>query len=647
VSIPEIDSQAASATIAALEFVHSADLSPDGRYAAWSISRIEGDVEHIDLMLTEIGSTDSTVLVTGGKSTDPEFSPDGAAIAFLHADDGAAPQIHLLELTGRTTSALTSVLQGVAGRPRWSPDGRHIAFTVGPAPRDRDKPYRVTRAIPWRDGVGLVDDAINDVHVLNPRSKEITRLTNENSLIGVPEWHPDSFHLSFITSGRQDEWRHEGGIRTVDLNGNSTHIADLADIFSITVTDTGHVATSSGNSWIGATDSPTETFGRVFTIEDGAFDIRSAQLDINGDVVPDIPVPFADPHPRILMHGGAAIVRVQHRDRLELYRIPLTGDAAPALELSAEGSLYPVAIRGDLLLYGEGDRLTAPDLHVHNLVTGESTRVTDTASCNRRILTPLRVEHLWIDADRDLAVQATFLAPADSEGAQPTVLLMHGGPETAFGEALFLDAQLLCEAGMAVLLVNARGSRGYGHEFLTASRGDWGGVDADDFLAAVDLAVERGLADGDRLGLAGLSFGGYMTTWLIGHTDRFRAAVAENSVTNLVSLYGTSDIGMAFLPTEIGGSIGAAFEQYLKSSPIMSAEQVTTPTLLIVSSADHRCPPEQSLQFYHRLKSTGCEVEMVVLPGASHAGSVNEDPVVRRAQNDALVGWLADRLLSP
>ncbi|MHC9044365.1 S9 family peptidase [Microbacterium saperdae] len=637
---PALAYHPAADVIAGLEFVHSADLSPDGTRVAWTHSRIEGDIESIELRLTVVGEQGHTVLVTGGRNTHPEFSPDGRTIAFLRSHAQRPPQVATIGLQGGEIQELTTIPQGVSSRPRWSPDGARIAFSVGPESVDRSLPFRMTRAVGWLDGLGLVDDAVTDIHVLDLADSQVTRLTHEDGIVGSPEWHADSARLSFTSSAAHDDWHHEGRIRTVDLAGEIRTDAALSDIFGLAVHRNGLVGTSRGSAVKGDVIN-----GQLFTLDaEGGVTVRSGDLDVHGDVIPDLPIPFTDPSPVILLHGDHALVRTQNGDRHELHRVTLVGDPHSVLELAGEGSIYGLALRGDVLLYAVGDRLTAPDLRVRNLITGHDVAVTDTAAHNRNLLTPLRVEQLWAHAEGGPAVQTTFLAPADSVGPLPTVLLIHGGPESGFGEALFLDAQLLCEAGLGVLLVNPRGSRGYGNEHIAAIRGDWGGIDADDFHAAVDLAIERGLADPERLGVAGLSYGGYMTTWLIGHSDRFAAAVAENPVTNLVSFYGTSDIGLTFGPRQLGGPIDTAFDQYLKSSPVMAAEAVTTPTLLIISDQDHRCPPEQALQFYQRLRSTGCEAELLILPGASHAGSVNEAPVVRRAQNDAMADWLSTRL---
>jgi dipeptidyl aminopeptidase/acylaminoacyl peptidase len=199
---------------------------------------------------------------------------------------------------------------------------------------------------------------------------------------------------------------------------------------------------------------------------------------------------------------------------------------------------------------------------------------------------------------------------------------------------------MLTGAGYAVLFVNQRGSTGYGDEFSTRIIGDWGNLDYKDLMAGVDFVIQKGIADPDRLGCCGLSGGGNLTCWIVGQTDRFKAAVPENPVTNWVSMYGVADIGPWFVPAEMGELPHEIPEVYRRCSPITYAHRCTTPTLLIQGEHDYRCPTEQSEQFYAVLKASGCVVEMVRLPASFHAASIRGAPVVRRIQNEALLDWM-------
>jgi dipeptidyl aminopeptidase/acylaminoacyl peptidase len=191
-----------------------------------------------------------------------------------------------------------------------------------------------------------------------------------------------------------------------------------------------------------------------------------------------------------------------------------------------------------------------------------------------------------------------------------------------------------------VLFINPRGSTGYGDRFTTAINGDWGNLDYQDIMSGVDHVIERGIADPHHLGVTGASYGGYMTCWIVGHTDRFKAAVIESPVTDLVSLYGTSDLGAFLCTRSFGGKPHEVPEVYRRCSPITYAHKCTTPTLLIQSENDLRSPTGQSEQFYTTLKASGCVVEMLRLPNSHHGGTFRGPPIVRRAQNEALLDWM-------
>jgi len=200
--------------------------------------------------------------------------------------------------------------------------------------------------------------------------------------------------------------------------------------------------------------------------------------------------------------------------------------------------------------------------------------------------------------------------------------------------------QLLSGAGYGVLLVNHRGSTGYGDAFATSLAGHWGEQDYGDLMAGVDHAIALGLADPDRLGVCGISGGGNLTCWIVGQTDRFKAAVPENPVTNFLSFYGVADIGPWFAVSEMGCLPWESPEAYLRQSPITYAHRCTTPTLLVQGEADLRCPAEQSEQFFAVLAANGCVVEMLRIPNSAHTGTIVGALPGRRAQNEALLDWM-------
>jgi dipeptidyl aminopeptidase/acylaminoacyl peptidase len=206
------------------------------------------------------------------------------------------------------------------------------------------------------------------------------------------------------------------------------------------------------------------------------------------------------------------------------------------------------------------------------------------------------------------------------------------------------DHHMMATNGYVVLAVNPRGSSTYGMDFMTAVFDDWGGEDYQDIMAAVDEMAARPYIDSDRMGLHGYSYGGFMTTWTIGHDNRFKAAVAGAPVTNLSSFYGTSDIGVSFGERQINGRRIDEIEKYLFRSPLTYVESVETPLLIIHGEADVRVPMEQSEQYYVSLKRLGKTVEFVRFPDFSHLSKRSGHPVLRQEYGDRMLAWFDEYL---
>ncbi len=227
-----------------------------------------------------------------------------------------------------------------------------------------------------------------------------------------------------------------------------------------------------------------------------------------------------------------------------------------------------------------------------------------------------------------LEIQGWLVKPG-GEGLYPLILDIHGGPHGAYGFGFHHRYQCFAAQGYAVLYTNPRGSQSYGTEFARACIKDWGGLDYQDIMAAVDLMIERRVADPSRLFVTGYSYGGFMTNWIITHTGRFRAAVAGGCASNLYSFFGSSDIGPHFMTEEIGGPHWETLEPLMKHSPLTYVAAVTTPTLFMHGERDDRCPIDQSEQMYAALKVMGKATQFVRYPNSSHLFFLTGKPSYR------------------
>jgi dipeptidyl aminopeptidase/acylaminoacyl peptidase len=243
-------------------------------------------------------------------------------------------------------------------------------------------------------------------------------------------------------------------------------------------------------------------------------------------------------------------------------------------------------------------------------------------------------------------VEGWVLRPADAPAQQllPAVLQIHGGPHAMYGWSFFFEFQLLAASGYAVVYVNPRGSTGYGREFSHAVVNDWGGQDYVDVMAGLDAAIARGGIDAHQLGVAGGSYGGYMTNWIVGHTDRFKAAVTMRCVSNLVVLFGASDVGWTLAREHFDAKPWEHQDFLMQRSPITHVANVHTPLLILHSDNDLRCPIAEGEQMFTALKCLGREVKMVRFEGQTHDLSRNGHPRSRLLRLRCIQNWFTQHI---
>jgi dipeptidyl aminopeptidase/acylaminoacyl peptidase len=629
-----------------LKFLEGARLSPDGKTVAYVVSHVdaEKEEERAAIWLLSLETGESRPLTAGlARDTSPQWSPDGRQLAFLSSRD-EKPQIYLIPVDGGEARALTAMEQGAGGGPAWSPDGKYIAFTAGPAgePPDPEKPYRLTRHIYRFDALGYLDNVAQDIYVISAEGSKARQLTEDGCHNSAPMWSPDGQEILFTTAMFPDSHRVHSALRVVNLEGGIRELVkDWGEAVSAAWTPDGERVVFVGNPL----GQPIGTQNNLWVVDrrGGEPECRTAGLDVQvgGALQPDMPIVSIRP-PKVLVSGDGqtAYVQVQEGGTVQIYGIELGGPESWMPVVSGERACFPQDLSGERLVFLVSALDHPTDLFIARVDGSDERQLTH---LNADLLSECAlptVEHLSFYGSDGVPVEGWIMKPCIDKAPYPTVLYIHGGPHSAFGHMFSFDFQMLAGAGYAVLFLNHRASTGYGDAFSTQIVGDWGNLDYKDLMAGVDFVIERGIADPDRLGCCGISGGGNLSCWIVGQTDRFKAAVPENPVTNWVSFYGVSDIGPWFARKEMGGLPHEIPEVYRRCSPITYAHRCATPTLLVQGEADYRCPAEQSEQFYAVLKANGCVVEMLRLPNSPHAGSIVGPPILRRAQNEALLNWM-------
>jgi len=593
------------------------EFAPDGARLVFTVAEpVKGTARARSIRLLDVASGSTRQLTFSGKNDEsPRWSPDGSAIAFLSDRDGAA-QLYLLPMRGGEAEKLTDRKEVTAFR--WSPDGSRIALLM-PEPRP--------------DGSKAGDMRVVDkdarrarVWLLDVSSKQLTQLTSGAMQIHQIEWLPSGTRLVASVSPQPDSDRWDDRIFTVDVSGGAIHeIARPRGPFGgLSVSPDGTTIAFTG----ARVDGPQAHDLFVLPIAGGSpQNVTASSIDR----------PISQPR---WIDGDTIAASVARGFTSELVTVTRAGRSTVAGDLQVNPSAYARSRSGAIAYVGES-ATRAPELWLKPPAGPARAVTTLNAAWNAiPVVAPEFVTYKSFDG---VEIEAALLRPS-AVGRQPSamVVLVHGGPTGRWSDSFEPWGQLLAARGYAVLYPNIRGSIGYGQRFVEMNRADWGGGDFKDVMAGVDAMIARGVADPNRLGIGGWSYGGYMAAWAITQTNRFKASVVGAPVIDLASEFGTENG-----PAYDHWFYGTPYEQldgFIKSSPITFVKNAKTPSLILQGENDTTDPIGQSQQFYRGLKWYGVESEFVVYPREPH-GLREERHLVDRLTR--ILAWYEKYLKGP
>ncbi|MEV7604364.1 S9 family peptidase [Paenarthrobacter sp. NPDC089322] len=656
-----------------LNSVSAPAIHPDGTKAVVAVTRPDFDADSYvgQLWSVPLDTTKHPRRITRGfRDTSPAFSPDGLVLAFLRCDPDGKPQLFVVEAAGGEPQRITDQHAGV-GTFTWAHDSHRIVFTSRvPEPgrygtvdgvTSGSEDARFIAVNQYRlNGIGYLADQRQQLFIVDvpelggepaviPRGRAAHEKPQEK-VSGVPKarqvtfgdadheapvFSADGSHVYFV--GALHDRRDDDlvtSIYRVAVTGGDPEAVHPAGAGLQTVTG---VRQSANGEWLFFSAQDLGASGRDFVARNA---VLYAMPSAGGDAVAltdvehlDISGPLEPSGPDSVLVLNTALGSV------ELLDVTASGSITPLVHGPRVVTGATVAANGEIAV-SYLDASTAGD--VASLERGELRLLTDFSAAlrnNSRVAEPL---DFHAESGDGHLVHGWVVLP-DGPGPHPVLLAIHGGPFSQYTGAFFDEAQVYAAAGYAVVMCNPRGSAGYGQAHGRAIKERMGTVDMQDVTAFLESALSTFTTlDKENLGIMGGSYGGFLTAWIIAHDHRFNGAIVERGFLDPVSFSGSSDIGWFFGGEYTGGTPA----QLEAQSPMAVATEVKTPTLVIHSENDLRCPIEQGQRYYATLKDNGAETALLVFPGEDHELSRSGTPHHRKQRFEHILGWWARHLPS-
>lgn len=632
-------------------------ISPDGQWIAYTVSTLDRKEDSSDtdiFMVSTDGGAPIKLTASKKPETSPRWSPDGRYLAFLSSRDGKKTQVYLLDRRGGEAQAITDYKTG-ASAIAWSPDSTRLALLVpDPDPNEttgtdadasassgqnrKPKPHVITRLQFKRDGDGYLDTIKRHIHVFDIAARSDLQVTSDKWDDGAPVWSPDGKLLAFSAN------------RTDNPDGN-----DNSDIFLVEPVK--GAAVRKLTTFTGSDSSPAfSPDGKSIAYLQGG-DSKDIWYATNNVAI----IPVAGGATKILTTGVDRNLRspqfnpngegisflLESGGNVQIAWVPLAGGAVNIPQPGEQDIAgYDFDKNGNVAILQSTPQLPNEIFVVRASTCCQPTRLT---RLNDEFL--LKIALGPVERFKAKSADGTmidgYLTRPPNEGAQgrttsgklPTILRIHGGPVSQYSTGFNLEWQMLAAQGFAVVAANPRGSSGYGRDFSRAIWADWGNKDFDDVIAAVDHVVTSGVADPDRLGVGGWSYGGILTNHVISKTSRFKAAISGASEFNYLANYGTdhyqrqweAELGLPWQNTEA----------WIRISPFYRLDKIVTPTLVLGGSDDVNVPILGGEQLYQGLKRLGRETELIVYSGETH--SIRR-PSFQKDRYERYIAWYSKYL---
>ncbi len=639
-------------------------VSPDGSSIAYVVTTVSVNANEYRSRIWIVPADGSSAPqpFTAGAHRDrsPRWSPDGMRLAFVSHREEVGSQLYTMPINGGGEAVQLAWAADEIDDLAWSPDGATIAFGAREGDRRRDakiKPKdqparRITHLYYKSDGVGFVVDRPRRIYtVASDGTLKPEQLTDGRWGDTGLSWSPDGQWIAFA-SARHDSWDIDRAVDLWRVRADGSSSPEQLTETGYSFSRPSYSPDGADIAFVGAPLGISPSNGQIGVLEIATGDVTLLTQSLDRHCLPYL---FGAREPA--WDGDYLWFFADDRGNVPLYRVHAdpVDDDPPGPELMVDGDRVVTGfdVADGVAAFTWATATTQPELSV--LVDGVEKQLTNHGSVLTTKRTIVEPEAFVARSKDKTNVPCWVMPPVGAKGGKkyPTLLHIHGGPFTQYSNKLFDEFQVAVAAGYAVLYCNPRGSSGYGQSWARAVRGrnaavepgtGWGSVDYEDVMACVETAIKQfDFIDKDRLGVLGGSYGGYMTSWIVSHNNKFKAAVSERSANNLALMEGNSDIATMFFSYH-GKSVVDDRDEYVRQSPTTYLDKITTPLLIMHSEEDWRCPIAQAEELFAGLRWLGRDVEMVRFPGEGHEMSRSGAPRHRQERFEIILEWF-DRYL--
>lgn len=653
-----------------IEVIKGCEISPDGKNVIYAVSRVDKKTEkkfsNLWIVSTD-GGTPHQFTFGDQTDVDAHWSPDGSQIAFI-SNRGKEPtkqQVYLIPSLGGEARPLTD-FHGEIGSFAWSPNGKKLVVQLRKTDADvleREKSdekktlgvvaYHFDRIFFKLDGTGYLPHERWHLWIVDAASGKARQITDHPMYDDQdPTWSADGKTIYYCSNHCADpDLEYEkndlfaipaagGEPQRMDTSvGPKHHPSCSPDGKWVTYIARDGLACEWKNDHLWVIPADNATSARNLT---AAWDIHFSSgtiNDIGGSPAQMPPVWSPNSHTIYIQTSlkGDTPLQAYHLETGKL-----------TTEISGPGVVgnYSISHDGTKLAYFYGTMQDPGQIVCMDLATHKHKVLTNLNASLLNSLDLGELEEVWFKGADQNDLQGWILKPPhfDPSKKYPAILEIHGGPLVQYGHFFMHEFYTFAAQGYVVFFCNPRGGQGYGEKHAAAIHQDWGSADFADLMVWTDLVSNLPYIDANRIGVTGGSYGGYMTNWIIGHTNRFKAAATQRSVSNLISMWGSSDFNWAFQETFDNKAPYESIGELWRMSPISHFANVKTPTLVLHSMQDHRCPIEQDEQVYVALKKLGVPTEFIVFPDESHGLSRGGRTDRRIARLNHILHWF-DRYL--